>query len=102
MLAVQHPTRLSYLPDIPTFAEQGHDIGFPLHYTGYFAPKGTPPERIKILHDAIKSAMEDEQFKAAMTKGGSDILYGTPADLMVEVERMRTIYRDIFKRLGIQ
>lgn len=102
MLAVQHPNRLSYLPDIPTFAEQGHDVGFPLHYTGYFVPKGAPQERIETLHNAFKNALEDEQFKEAMKKGGSDILYGTPSDLMAEVNKMRTIYREIFKDLGIE
>ncbi len=102
MLAVQHPTRLPYLPDIPTFKEQGHDVGFPLHYTGYFVPKGTPAERVKILHDAFKKTLEDPQFNEAIKKGGSDILYGTPEDLMEEVEKMRRVYRDVFKSLGIE
>ena len=102
MLALQHPTRLDYLPDIPTFAEQGFDAGFPLHYTGYFVPKGTPPERIKILHDAFKKTLEDEQFKEMMKKGGSDILYGTPEQLMQDVATMRKVYGEVFKKLGLQ
>ena len=102
MLALQHPTRLSYLPDVPTFAEQGHDVGFPLHYTGLFAPKGTPADRIKVIHDAVKNSFEDERFKEAMKKGGSDILYGSVADLMQNVETMRRIYGGVFKKLGMQ
>jgi tripartite-type tricarboxylate transporter receptor subunit TctC len=101
MLAVQHKTRLSYLPNIPTFAEQGYDVGFPLHYTGLFAPKGTPPDRIKIIDEAVKKTFEDEQFKQAMKVGGSDLLYGTVPELMGDVETMRRIYGEVFKKLGI-
>lgn len=102
MLALQHPSRLAYIPQVPTFAEQGFDDGFPLHYTGLFAPKGTPPARIKAIHDAIKSTFEDEQFKEAMKKGGSDILYGSVADLMKDVDGMRKIYTGIFNNLGFK
>ncbi len=102
MLAVQHPTRLSYMPNIPTFAEQGNDVGFPLHFTSLFAPKGTPPERVKILHDAVKSTLEDERFKEMMRKGGSDVLYGSAKDIIDDVERTRAVFSKVFKSLGIQ
>jgi len=102
MLAVQHPTRLAYLPNIPTFVEQGYDTGFPLHFGGFFAPKGTSPEHVKILHDAVKQALEDDQFKEAMKKGGSDILYGSAKDLTDDVQVTRKVYGALFKSLGVQ
>lgn len=102
MLAVQHPARLGYLPQVPTFAEQGADLGFPPHYTAYFVPKGTPPERVKILHDALKKSLEDPQFLEVVTKGGSDVLYGSPDDLMKDVETMRSSYTRVIEGLGLK
>ncbi len=101
MLALQHKTRLDYLPGVPTFAEQGSDVGFPLHYTGLFAPKRTPPERLKVIDEAIKKTFADEQFKNAMKVGGSDILYGNVDDLMSDVKAMRKVYGDVFEKLGM-
>ncbi len=102
MLAVQHPTRLTYLPNIPTFAEQGFDVGFPLHYGAFFAPKGTPQDRVKILHDAVKKTLEDGVFTEMMKKGGSDILYGSAQDLQKDVDATRRVYGAIFRKLGMQ
>ncbi len=102
MLALQHPTRLKSIPNVPTFKEQGQDIGFPIHAQSYFAPKGTPENRIKILRDAIKRTTEDTPFQEAMTKAGIDVLYGSAQDISNDTEQMRKVYGDLFKSLGLQ
>lgn len=100
MLAVQSPARLPYLANVPTFEELGQVRGFPIHYDALFAPKGTPDYIIKKVHDAVKKAMEDSAFKSAMHGAGMDIHYGSPTDVMKDVENHRKVYGEIFTQLG--
>lgn len=59
--------RLAKFPDAPTLKELGYDIVQNSPF-GIGAPKGTPPEVVKRLHDAFKKAMEDPSYVAALAK----------------------------------
>jgi tripartite-type tricarboxylate transporter receptor subunit TctC len=100
MLAVLHPVRLAYLPNVPTFAELGYDVGFPPNYFSLFAPKDTPDYIIRKIHDAVKKAIEDEAFISAMNQAGIDIYYGSPDDVKNDMEKDRKVFGAMFKILG--
>ena len=57
-LAVWTEKRLERLPTVPTLREVGLPFVFDSPY-GMAGPKGMDPAIVKILHDAIKQAMED-------------------------------------------
>ena len=57
--------RLAKFPDAPTLKELGYDIVQNSPF-GIGAPKGTPPEVVKRLHDAFKQAMEEPSYVAAL------------------------------------
>lgn len=57
-LAAWTDKRLESLPNVPTLTEVGLPFVFDSPY-GMAGPKGMEPEIVKILHDAIKKAMED-------------------------------------------
>jgi tripartite-type tricarboxylate transporter receptor subunit TctC len=62
--AVTTPKRLAtpILKDLPTLQESGLK-GFNVTiWHGLYAPKGTPPEVLKKLNDALKVALKDPQF----------------------------------------
>jgi tripartite-type tricarboxylate transporter receptor subunit TctC len=62
--AVTTPKRLATptLKDLPTLQESGLK-GFNVTiWHGLYAPKGTPPEVLKKLNDALKVALKDPQF----------------------------------------
>lgn len=59
--------RLAKFPDAPTLKELGYDIVQNSPF-GIGAPKGTPPEVVKKLHDAFKQAMEEPSYVAALNK----------------------------------
>ena len=59
--------RLAKFPDAPTLKELGLDIVQNSPF-GIGAPKGTPPEVVKKLHDAFKQAMEEPSYVAALGK----------------------------------
>jgi tripartite-type tricarboxylate transporter receptor subunit TctC len=61
IIALFAEKRFELFPDVPTVKEQGVDFVMG-QWRGLAAPKGTPPEAIKKLHDAFKKGMEDPVF----------------------------------------
>ena len=62
IIALFAEKRFELFPDVPTVKEQ--DIDFVMHqWRGLAAPKGTPPDVIKKLHDAFKQGMDDPVFR---------------------------------------
>ncbi|MDI6726097.1 MAG: tripartite tricarboxylate transporter substrate binding protein [Smithellaceae bacterium] len=62
IIALFADKRLEMFPDVPTVKEQGTDFSMGM-WRGLIAPKGTPPEAIKKLHDAFKAGMDDATFR---------------------------------------
>ena len=85
ILAVSSAERNFAIPNVPTFKEFGFDLDVGTWY-GYVVPKGTPKERIKVLFDALKAAMNAKEFKAFYAKKGGVIAYMGPEGLMAYLE----------------
>ena len=73
-LAVSGAARQPYFPDVPTLRELGYDVEYYL-WCGLFAPKSTPPAALAVLRDAVRRAVQDPEFKAAMDKIQVPIAY---------------------------
>jgi tripartite-type tricarboxylate transporter receptor subunit TctC len=73
-LASWGPKRHEGYPEVPTFKELGYDIEY-LIWAGMFVPKATSPAVIKVLRDAARKAVEDNEFKAMMAKVNSPVYY---------------------------
>ena len=59
--------RLAKFPEAPTLKELGYDIVQNSPF-GIGAPRGTPPEVMKKLHDAFKQAMEEPSYVASLAR----------------------------------
>jgi len=68
--ARRHPS----FPDVPTFKEAGIDLEFAL-WTSLFAPADTPPAALRTIMQAVRQAVQDEQFRGSMNKGNSAVAY---------------------------
>ena len=69
MLGAMSPTRHPSFLDVPTIAEAGYPIQDPVvDWRGLGAPKGTPPEILKVLRDGFRKAAEDPDYIALMDK----------------------------------
>jgi tripartite-type tricarboxylate transporter receptor subunit TctC len=97
-LAVTGPTRLSVLPDVPTFAEAGvpefqYDSWF-----GILAPAGTPAAIITKASDDIAQILKMPDVKARFEPQGA-MLVSSPPDRFNEIIRDDTErYSTLFKR----
>ena len=70
--AVSAGERLAMLPDVPTAKEAGVNYEMSL-WAGLFAPKGTPPEVIVRLADALDKALDETVVRETLTKLGGSI-----------------------------
>jgi tripartite-type tricarboxylate transporter receptor subunit TctC len=78
-LAVTTATRAAVLPDLPTVADfvPGYEASA---WYGVGAPRGTPPEIIDTLNQALNAMLADPVAKARFTELGASLLPGSPAD----------------------
>lgn len=84
-LGVMADARLAQFPDVPTFREQGVDWTLGT-LRGLGAPKDTPPERVRVLAEAVQRVVEGEAYQSAMKKAGFTPAYEGPAPLSVTLE----------------
>lgn len=66
--------RIKELPDIPTLKEAGFNTQYSFS-TGIAAPAGTPEPILQILRNAIKEAVQSEDFKSKAESQGIVVSY---------------------------
>lgn len=74
VFGVTTPQRLSSLPDVKTLDEQGLK-GFDVKvWHGVYAPKGTPPEVLGKINQALRAALQDEGVRQRLADLSSEIV----------------------------
>lgn len=92
--------RLAKFPDAPTLKELGIDIVQNSPF-GISAPKGTPPEVVKKLHDAFKQAMEEPSYVAALGRYDMLPIYMSSADYAKFAQTTYTREKALIEKLGL-
>jgi tripartite-type tricarboxylate transporter receptor subunit TctC len=72
--------RIAALPDVPTFKELGYPDAEFYIWAGLFAPRGTPEPALATLRDTLKQVVADPEFKGAMDKLETPIVFKQGAD----------------------
>jgi tripartite-type tricarboxylate transporter receptor subunit TctC len=80
LLAVSGEKRFPLLPDVPTFREAGHDL-VALPWYAFFAPAGTPREKVDALSRAAILAIRDPRIRAKLEDMGIEPTGLEPAEL---------------------
>ncbi len=100
-LAVTSAKRVESMPNVPTLAETvlpGYEI---FTWDGIFAPKGTPAERLDILHAAVQKAFEDPEFKKTMSDRGINLQPMPRKEFGELVMREHDRMGDLARSLGV-
>ena len=79
-LGVSSDTRLTDLPDVPTFAEQGYPQLSATEWLGLLAPRGTPDPIVQKLNTAVNQALRMPDARAALQKLGVETKAVTPQE----------------------
>ncbi|MBI4561087.1 MAG: tripartite tricarboxylate transporter substrate binding protein, partial [Candidatus Rokubacteria bacterium] len=91
--------RVEALADLPTFKELGYDIEFYI-WAGVFGPTGTPEPILKKLRETVKQAVQDPDFKGAMTKLQTPIAYLDAPEFQKFWDKDAKMLADAIKRVG--
>lgn len=79
-IALTGAHRSEALPQIPTIAESGLPDFDVTIWFGVSAPKGTPPEVVKLLNLRLQKALAMPEVKSKLSALGAQPMPGTPAD----------------------
>ncbi|CAK7006505.1 MAG: hypothetical protein DELT_00259 [Desulfovibrio sp.] len=93
--------RSPLFPDVPTAKEQGIDVEFPV-WRMVFTTKGTPEATLAILADAVKQAMEGEEFKKYVANSGLVTNYKDHIASQKMLDEQNAFYRDMLGKLGLK
>lgn len=89
------------LPDAASAGELGLADQATELWRGLIAPKGTPPERLKILADAFRKAGEHAKFQEYLAKSGERAVFGTPDQFRALVVAESDAFAKVVKEIGI-
>ncbi|MCX7962685.1 MAG: tripartite tricarboxylate transporter substrate binding protein [Burkholderiales bacterium] len=100
VLAVFTEKRVPIWPDVPTLAELGYGIVSTSPY-GIGAPAATPPEIVKILHDAFRKGLEDPIHLKALEKFNQPVWYKSSEEYAQWAREQFERERRLIERLGL-
>ena len=99
-LAFTTETRSPYFPDIPTSEEAGGPAMNAGIWYGFWAPAGTPNERVEYLQARLKDALASDKLKATFEAQGAVISDKPFAELPDYVSQETSIWTQIAESTG--
>lgn len=100
-LALLAPTRNAAFPDVPTAKELGYDVTFCVD-TWWFAPKGTPADRVATLAEALRKAMALPAMQQELVSRTQDPTFVAGAALRSKIDRQYEDVRRITTKYKVQ
>ena len=101
-LAVAGPSRLAMFPTVPTTAEAGLPGVEAIVWNGIFAPAGTPPPVIQILHRELVRAYNAPDVKNQVLATGSEVAGDTPEEFAAFVRSESAKWSKVIRDANIK
>jgi len=95
-----HKRDMNFVPNIPTFKEQGIDVVVDL-WRWIVVPKGVPPERVKMLTTAFKNILHDKETLINMEKIGCYVSYLPPEEYEPTMKKSEEIISRLVRIAGL-
>jgi tripartite-type tricarboxylate transporter receptor subunit TctC len=100
LLAVGHPTRSKFYPDVPAVAETLPGFTNTTWY-GLLGPVGTPRYVVNKINAEMKVALADPGFRKQLEALGLDPVYSTPQELQDRIRSELARWAKVIKEAGI-
>lgn len=101
-IAVSSTKRNPALPNVPTLTEAGIAGYDETMWAGFAAPAGTPPERLRKLHEAFQPVLHSSEFAAYLETIGYEAVGGTPEEAAALIKSDYERYGGIVKALRLR
>jgi tripartite-type tricarboxylate transporter receptor subunit TctC len=102
VLGVASTRRVSYLPDVPTFAEQGFAGLETGTWFALFAPDGTPSAIIDRLNAHVRAMYEDPDSRKRLDAAFLDPMVLTAAEFAAQVKADAARWERIVRESGVK
>ena len=102
VLAVATAKRMPYLPDVPTFAEQGFPGFEATTWFALFAPRGTPREIVDQLNAYVRGLSDDPASKSRLEANFVDPSIMTAAEFAELVKADAAKWERIVRESGVK
>ncbi|MPM59163.1 hypothetical protein SDC9_106002 [bioreactor metagenome] len=99
-LAVTEDKRWRDLPDVPTIDEAGYPAVHVSPWMAVFAPKGTPPDVLKKVHDALNLLSTDSGLRERMERHGRVVIM-SPEAFKKQIADETAVNKEVVKREAI-
>jgi tripartite-type tricarboxylate transporter receptor subunit TctC len=99
-LAVTAQERLGILPDVPTAIEAGVPDMISETWYGLFGPAGIPADRVEILVNAARAALQDAEVRRALIEQGGRIVGSTPAEFNAFIRSTNATWGEVVRATG--
>ena len=104
LLGVTTRTRVSAVPDVPTIAEAGAEVGLRGYesYTWFalFGPKGLDADIVNKVNAAVKAALETPAVRDRLVQLGNTPRWETPEQFRATVKADRAKWAAVVKQVG--
>ena len=101
-IAVTSAKRSSYMPDLPTIAEQGYP-GFDVNYwLGLMGPAGLPPAVVARINREVNTAMQAADVREQFIAQGAEPAGGTQQQFADLIQREIKEWADVVRKVGIK
>jgi len=100
-VAVTSRARSPALPDVPTVAEAGYPGFEATLWNGLFAPAGTPPAIVEVLHRETVKALESRDIRARFAQLGMEAAGSSPEELGAAIRAEIPGWGRVIKAAGI-
>jgi tripartite-type tricarboxylate transporter receptor subunit TctC len=100
-LASSGSVRSQATPDIPSLREGGvvdYDV---VSWNAFFAPKGTPPEIIRTLNQALREILAEPDVKKQLLELGIEAKASTPDEISARLKSDIDKWRKVIEKAGI-
>lgn len=103
-LAIAAPKRFPGIPEVPTAAEAGLADFELATWIGVFAPGGTPPAIVNLLHARTYAVLQMPEVKNQLINniGSDESSTATPAEFAALLKRDIARYAKVIKAVGIR
>jgi len=102
LLATSGATRSAFMPDVPTFVEQGHAGLVVREWFGFFMHGDTPPAMAEAASRAIRQAAATEALRRALAETAMLAVAGSPADMATRIATEQPRWRGVLRDTGIR
>lgn len=100
VLGIASEEKWKYLPDVPTYKEQGFDY-LRSQWFGLVGPKGMPQEAIDAISAAAKATLEDPSFQERLDQFYFNPAYQTPEEMREQIATEQENMRPTLEAVGL-